>query len=216
VIDLSEISPECGLEWCHLLPLVTCRILVAGGDGTVGWVLQAIDNLRLKPSPEVCILPLGTGNDLARVLNWGDGYTGDIDVQDILHGMRHADAVKLDRWRVEVTRAKHFGIRMPRKTLMMNNYASIGVDALVTLNFHRHRESRPILFGSRLINKNVYLSKVVLFTPKWDRLVPLMVFLVELAGQLLFYSSSDSIFSRIYKNEENIKIIIFQRDIMNL
>jgi diacylglycerol kinase (ATP) len=48
VIDLSEISPECGLEWCHLLPSVTCRILVAGGDGTVGWVLQAIDNLRLK------------------------------------------------------------------------------------------------------------------------------------------------------------------------
>lgn len=40
--------PECGLEWCHLLPLVTCRVLVAGGDGTVGWVLQAIDNLRLK------------------------------------------------------------------------------------------------------------------------------------------------------------------------
>lgn len=39
------------------------------------------------------------------------------------------------------------------QVLIMNNYASIGVDALVTLNFHRHRESRPILFGSRLINK---------------------------------------------------------------
>ena len=35
----------------------------------------------------------------------------------------------------------------------MNNYASVGVDALVTLNFHRHRESRPSLFGSRLLNK---------------------------------------------------------------
>ena len=39
------------------------------------------------------------------------------------------------------------------QTLIMNNYASIGVDALVTLNFHRHRESRPSLFGSRIVNK---------------------------------------------------------------
>ena len=39
------------------------------------------------------------------------------------------------------------------QTLIMNNYASIGVDALVTLNFHRHRESSPALFGSRLLNK---------------------------------------------------------------
>jgi len=48
VIDLSEIPPEGGLEWCLLLPCVTWRVLVAGGDGTIGWVLAAIDSLRLK------------------------------------------------------------------------------------------------------------------------------------------------------------------------
>jgi hypothetical protein len=37
--------------------------------------------------------------------------------------------------------------------LIMNNYASVGVDALVTLNFHKQRESRPWLFTHRLINK---------------------------------------------------------------
>ena len=35
----------------------------------------------------------------------------------------------------------------------MNNYASLGVDALVTLNFHKHRESRPNIFSSRILNK---------------------------------------------------------------
>ena len=39
------------------------------------------------------------------------------------------------------------------QTYIVNNYASVGVDALVTLNFHRHRQSQPMLFGSRIINK---------------------------------------------------------------
>ena len=36
---------------------------------------------------------------------------------------------------------------------IMNNYVSIGVDALVTLNFHKHRESTPILFSNKIMNK---------------------------------------------------------------
>ncbi|CAH1795394.1 unnamed protein product [Owenia fusiformis] len=158
VIDLHEISPQHGLEWCHLLPEVTCRVLVAGGDGTVGWVLDTIDNLKLKPAPQVCILPLGTGNDLSRVLGWGEGYTGDVVIKHILNQMKQSRVTHLDRWKVEISHEKRIGIPLPRKMKMMNNYASIGVDALVTLNFHRHRESRPSLFGSRLLNKFWYFT----------------------------------------------------------
>ncbi len=41
----------------------------------VGWILSALDQLQLNPSPAVAVLPLGTGNDLARTLNWG-GVSG--------------------------------------------------------------------------------------------------------------------------------------------
>lgn len=68
VLDLSDIPPECGLEWCHLLPHVTCRVLVAGGDGTIGWVLQAIDKLKQKVSIAEVPNFLGATTDFCTIL----------------------------------------------------------------------------------------------------------------------------------------------------
>ena len=48
VVDLGDQRPEDGLEWCHLVGPERCRVLVAGGDGTVDWVLNAIENLQLQ------------------------------------------------------------------------------------------------------------------------------------------------------------------------
>ena len=52
---------------------VRCVVLVAGGDGTVGWTLNTIDAMQIKPEPVLALLPLGTGNDLARTLGYGPG-----------------------------------------------------------------------------------------------------------------------------------------------
>ncbi len=46
-----------------------------GGDGTIGWILSTMDALEFpRPRPAIGIIPLGTGNDLSRSLNWGGKY----------------------------------------------------------------------------------------------------------------------------------------------
>ncbi|KAF4012000.1 hypothetical protein G4228_003864 [Cervus hanglu yarkandensis] len=90
VFDVTKTPPIKALQLCTLLPYDSARVLVCGGDGTVGWVLDALDEMKIK----------------------------------------------------EFT---------------MNNYFSIGPDALMALNFHAHREKAPSLFSSRILNKAVYL-----------------------------------------------------------
>lgn len=71
IFELSSVGPDAALNLVSKMKSTTCRILVAGGDGTIGWILNEIVKKNIRPIPEVCILPIGTGNDLSRVLGWG-------------------------------------------------------------------------------------------------------------------------------------------------
>lgn len=71
IFELSSSGPDEALNLVSKIGTSQCRILVAGGDGTVGWILTEIFKRNLSPLPEVAILPIGTGNDLSRVLGWG-------------------------------------------------------------------------------------------------------------------------------------------------
>ncbi|CAL7933848.1 unnamed protein product [Xylocopa violacea] len=155
VVDLSKHDPVIALERCRLLGKIECTVLVAGGDGTIAWLLNAIYKLGLEPVPSVAIVPLGTGNDLSRVLGWGKEHDPDKDPTDILEEIQIAQKVKLDRW--TVTLKPYSGLDRSNKTFYMYNYLSVGVDAQITLDFHRTRESRFYFYSSRLFNKLLYL-----------------------------------------------------------
>lgn len=71
IFELSSSGPTEALNLITKIRSTSCRILVAGGDGTIGWMLNEIARRNIQPIPEVCILPIGTGNDLSRVLGWG-------------------------------------------------------------------------------------------------------------------------------------------------
>ncbi|KAM6986868.1 diacylglycerol kinase iota [Aplochiton taeniatus] len=155
VFDLSQGGLRECLELYRKVP--NLRILVCGGDGTVGWILSTLDELQMNPQPPVAVLPLGTGNDLARTLNWGGGYT-DEPVSKVLCHVEDGAVVQLDRWNLLVERspAQHEEGTQKLPLNVFNNYFSLGFDAHVTLEFHESREANPEKFNSRFRNKMFY------------------------------------------------------------
>lgn len=123
--------------------------------------------------PPIAILPLGTGNDLARVLNWGGSLGAALKgggLQELLQAVLHSTPALFDRWDVRIQPKEQpkqlrrvaalAGARTPAAedtpAKAMNNYLGIGIDAKVALEFHRLRENYPSWFQSQFGNKLIY------------------------------------------------------------
>ena len=120
-------------------------ILVAcGGDGTAAAVLDAVQaSGRDVP---VAVIPLGTGNDLARHLGW-PGTPPDAAHLDTW--LAHAIAAperRLDRW----------VLTGPGVERAWFNYWSVGDDAAAALRFHHIRRVQPWVMRGGAFNKGLY------------------------------------------------------------
>ena len=139
------------------------RVIACGGDGTVGWVLSVIDEMSFENPPSVAVLPLGTGNDLARTFGWGGGYNKNDSIEAFLKRVINGDIVKLDRWTITtkpsqgqegfensdihvtdklgrlLQSSKSIEVKNKLPLNILNNYFSIGADAKVALDFHLSR-----------------------------------------------------------------------------
>ncbi|KAB5530174.1 hypothetical protein DKX38_020255 [Salix brachista] len=90
------------------------RIIVAGGDGTAGWLLGVVCDLKLSHPLPIATMPLGTGNNLPFAFGWvsdnanefemGDGKKNPgTDVQAVMSFMKkvkNAKEMKIDNWHI--------------------------------------------------------------------------------------------------------------------
>ncbi|KAK9130206.1 hypothetical protein Sjap_010693 [Stephania japonica] len=122
VFDLSLVKPpefvEFGLgflekmasfgDQCAKVTREKLRIMVAGGDGTAGWILGSLAELCVQhrePVPPTGIIPLGTGNDLSRSFGWGGSFpfAWRAAIKKYLSKAISAPVYRLDSWQVVVT-----------------------------------------------------------------------------------------------------------------
>ena len=87
-----------------------------GGDGTVSWIISALDKMCLDRWPPIAILPLGTGNDLARIHGWGAGYANE-SLLLILNQVQESYISLLDRWTLKIEEKKRKG-KIRKKKVM--------------------------------------------------------------------------------------------------
>ncbi|KAM0952406.1 putative diacylglycerol kinase (ATP) [Dioscorea sansibarensis] len=78
------------------------RLIVAGGDGTAGWLLGVVCDLKLEHPPPVATVPLGTGNNLPFSFGWGkkNPTTDHQSVKSFLEQVMKAREMKIDSWHI--------------------------------------------------------------------------------------------------------------------
>lgn len=173
---LAENGDQCAKETRNNL-----RVIVAGGDGTVGWVLGSMTELHAEqrtPIPAVGVIPLGTGNDLARSFGWGGSFSFAWHpfVRRYLLKAGGSETCELDSWQVLVRTSSTSEVVFPHALHPQQdddgnsssddnaasfkgafyNYFSIGMDAQVAYGFHHLRERAPHIAQGPISNKMVY------------------------------------------------------------
>lgn len=151
-VQLPSEQDTWSLKYENIVHDKNLRVAVAGGDGTLNWVVTLLSTFYGITSdckrPPLAIIPFGTGNDMSRSLGWGKSmsrsnlcYVGRL-IENISTSKHMED---VDVWSVVVRRTdtgestKH----------QMINYISFGQDAAITGDYANIRKvAQPFLCGS--------------------------------------------------------------------
>ncbi|MCQ2102399.1 MAG: diacylglycerol kinase [Fibrobacter sp.] len=122
----------------------TETLIAVGGDGTVSSVLSVMVASDYAKTVKIGLIPLGTGNDLARVLNLYKPYV-DKGLLFMLRRLLQAKARPFDIWKVN-------------GKIAFANYFSGGIDARIAHDFNRDRSEGAFNSNSVFANRMHYVK----------------------------------------------------------
>jgi diacylglycerol kinase family enzyme len=120
-------------------------VIAVGGDGTATAVFSVLLSHQEFKDVKIGIIPLGTGNDLARVLNLYDALAN----RGLLYIVR----------KLVSARSRNFDLWKVNGKFAMSNYFSAGVDARIAHDFNRDRAEGRIKGNSVIKNKLHYVKR---------------------------------------------------------
>lgn len=169
VIDLLEEGIE---RLRYFKGVKDLKVIVGGGDGTMGGLVDPIYELVGKDITLIP-MPLGTGNDLSRALGWGEGISTKKDIRHFLKNLEIKPLPTLfDRWQIKIVSKK-----TPEKVLLnlkMLLYFGIGLDAKFSYQFNLIRKKFPSFFKSRVIQDDPRLE-ISSSTVRWGLSISLQI-----------------------------------------
>ncbi len=141
----AEFTVHEGMEEQIRGALASAETLIAvGGDGTVSAVLSQLLDSEYAKTVKIGLIPLGTGNDLARVLNLYKPYV-DKGLLFLVRRLLQAEARPFDIWKVN-------------DKIAFANYFSGGIDARIAHDFNRARSEGKFKSSSVVANKLHYVK----------------------------------------------------------
>jgi diacylglycerol kinase (ATP) len=127
----------------EILRTASC-LIVAGGDGTVSHLSKTLVKEQIQTP--IAMIPLGTGNDIARAFGWPIGKRSDAFVLKSLHRIEHAQSEDLDVWELSG----------PDRVQTFCAYWSMGYDAGISYGFDQTRRKHPSWCLGPFTNKTMY------------------------------------------------------------
>lgn len=123
----------------------TKTLIAVGGDGTISTILSVLLESGLADCVRLGLIPLGTGNDLARVLNLYETFVN----KGLLFLVR----------RLVLAKSRPFDIWRVNGDFVLANYFSSGIDARIAHDFNSDRSLGKISGKSVLSNKLHYANR---------------------------------------------------------
>lgn len=194
-------GPMPGLYAFRKLPRF--RILVCGGDGTAGWVLSALEQLHRHlacKTPPIAVLPLGTGNDLARVLGFGSGWSGE-SMTAVLGQVQESQPVTMDRWTIlfDTSPEAHptHNSKQPADSSSVKSQKN--TNKILEDSNHNHQQSSSVKQHNGMVNGHKPLQRTCKGDPRRSR-----VNIIMGIGDNVEWKTADKFLSPTEEEPENL------------